>query len=207
MKNLLLLFFLAVVSCKTAAVDDIGTQATVYGVVAKDEGDVWYHIKYDEQTFYIEDPKTEKFMGRYVKAEGKLMPRTSHRPSRLLNPKITIVSDYDNIAKIINTPEFDKCFAICRKPEDKFVIYISDYGDLNPDELCGSLTTACSKPVTFAKVDFDVYAHEPSGKVINPRIVVWKENNQYHFYQTESNMKLIASVKRSKVKDISTGVF
>lgn len=117
------------------------------------------------------------------------------------------VSDCDNISKIIKTPEFDKCFAICRRPEDKLVIYVAEYGDLNPAELCSPLMTACSKPVTFAKVDFDVNKFDITGKVTNPRIVVWKEKGKYHFFETETNMKFSASVKNDKVTDIERGVF
>ena len=117
-------------------------------------------------------------------------------------------SDCDNIAKIVNTPEFDDCFGSCQKANDKIVLYISSYGDLDPDELCGSLTLACGKTVTFAKLDFEVRIDATSkGAVVNPRIVVSKQYKKYRFFETETNRILTASVKNGRVKGIGTGAF
>jgi hypothetical protein len=117
-------------------------------------------------------------------------------------------SDCNNIAKIIATPDFEKCFGICRKTDDKIILYIGKYGDLDPDELCVSITASCGKTVTFAKVDFEVKIDETSrGVVVNPRIVVWKEYNKYRFFETETNKAFTASVKKGKVKVTGMGAF
>lgn len=117
-------------------------------------------------------------------------------------------SDCDNIVTILNTPEFEKHFQISKRFGDSLTVYISDYGDLKPSDLCNPVTAASGKSVSFAKVDFEVKLNDhPKGEIFNPRIVVWKEKGEYNFFMTEANLKLIASVKRDKVKDISTGVF
>jgi hypothetical protein len=195
----------------------MGTPTTIYGVVEKREG---FYIDYvindgKQKTQIVDDAKADKYVARYVKAEGYLNHIVMQGAGAnwvtpfydLSDVDFTIVKDCDAILQIINTPEFEKHFQISKRFGDSLTVYISDYGDLKPSELCNAVTAASGKTIAFAKVDFDIYAYDPTGKIINPRIVVWKENNQYHFVETETNRKLIASVKRGKVKDISTGVF
>lgn len=113
-------------------------------------------------------------------------------------------NDCDNLAKIVYTPEFGKHFNLTNKSNNVITIY----SDLNQSKLCDKLEISNGKTIVFVKLNFEVKLNENSkGEVTNPRIVVSKQNNEYHFFETETNLKFKASVKKGKVVGISYGVF
>lgn len=113
-------------------------------------------------------------------------------------------NDCDNLSKIINTSEFGKHFNLTNKSNNVITIY----SNLDQSKLCDKLKISNGKTIVFAKLNFQVKLSDNSkGKVTNPRIVVSKENNEYHFFETETNLKFQASVKKGKVMDVSYGIF
>lgn len=113
-------------------------------------------------------------------------------------------NDCDNLSKIINTSEFVKHFNLTNKTNNVIIIY----SDLGQSKLCDKLKISNGKTIVFAKLNFQVKLNDNSkGKITNPRIVVSKENNEYHFFETETNLKFQASVKKGKVMDVSYGIF
>ncbi|RWW99693.1 hypothetical protein [Flavobacterium cerinum] len=113
-------------------------------------------------------------------------------------------NDCDNLAKVINSPEFSKHFNLSNKSNNVITIY----SDLDQSKLCDKLKISNGKTIVFAKLNFQVKLNDNSrGKVTSPRIVVSKQNNEYHFFETETNLKFQASVKKGKVVNISYGVF
>ncbi|PZR24421.1 MAG: hypothetical protein DI539_00145 [Flavobacterium psychrophilum] len=210
MKNLLFLFLLAIVSCRTP----LGTPTIIYGVVEKKEGYIWYSIdQLDSLPVYIEEAKAEKYLGKYVKAKGYASHRHVHfvgggsaHYHRMFNIKFTVVKDCDAILQIINTPEFDKSFNISKRPADSLTFYIGKEGNIDASILCNNIKIY-GKAITFAKTNFEVKIDETSRTVTNPRIVVWKEKDTYRFFETETNLNFDATVKRGKVKILGRGAF
>lgn len=116
-------------------------------------------------------------------------------------------SDCENIELIMGDSAFESCFGACARKGDQFTIYIKQSKELKGLSLCEPFRHSCGKQILFAQADFEVKIDQTSRKVVNPRIVVWKEKNKYHFFETETNLKLSASVKNGKVVDINLGVF
>lgn len=113
-------------------------------------------------------------------------------------------NDCDNLIKIVNTPEFGKHFNLTNKSSNVITIYC----DLDQSKLCDKFKISNGKTIVFEKLNFKVELNDNSnGKLTNPRIVVSKQNNEYHFFETETNLKFQASVKKGKVMNISYGVF
>ncbi len=220
-KLLLLLLLIFAISCKSAYNNMI---VNAYGV-AKNHNQQPVIAGHDGTYYYLEgiDTWTEADIDKKVTVTGKLTKKGNKRiikEARVIGdgkeiikkahvildvPKLT--DDCASIALILKTPEIYKFFQFDKKGEN-IKIYMVDFGNLNNDNLCDLVIIPNGQYVTFAKADFEVNLNDNSFDAkFNSRLVVWKENNKYHFFDTETNQKFSASVKNNKVIDISFGVF
>lgn len=211
MKNFFFLVLLVIVSCKTPII----TKTTIYGVLESKSDKSWPEINFDKKKVNIDDAKADKYVGRYVKAEGYLSDRHVHfigRGSefsyRMEYVKFTVVKDCDNILTILNFPEFEKQFQISKKPTDSVTIYLCNYGDLDRATLCNDLKTNTGKTIHFAVAHFEPKIYEGRRDVPYPYIVISKIKGRYYFVDLDTNASFDAAVKNGKVKkDYSLGAF